>query len=114
MEIIGNKVSDATIVDREPRAFIYVNDTKWFYFMDWRDHRPPTSKKMRCCRVYGGGLPPKSPIERGKKVHLLMGMKPMSQWGSRSRERPLQAILGGGFPLPATPKQPTKDEKGGS
>ena len=36
----------------------------------------PDISKMLCYRVRGGGLPPKSPIEGGKKVYLFMGMKP--------------------------------------
>lgn len=66
-------------------AVMRVNDTKTFDPMNWRDHfRRPRNALLP---GLGWGLPPKSPIAGGK-VHLCMGMTP----------------LGGGFTLPATPK----------
>ena len=40
---------------------------------------PPDISEMPYCRVRGGGLAQKSPIEGGNKVHLFMGMTPRLQ-----------------------------------
>ena len=57
-------------LDREHRAFIYVNDSKRFDPVDWRDHHP-TSKKCVAVGSGLGGCPWNHP-SKGAKLYIYL------------------------------------------